>query len=84
MANHFANLLRYILDRQEVVAPICYPNDFPMYQSALDYVQDNGVNCYGALVYAQADELNAFMEAEGITYIQINDVLPSVFASNKH
>ena len=80
---HFTSLLRYMNDREEAVRTLDYnPLKVDYYRNALNYVEKNGVNTYGALVYGEAGALLEFINNEKAKTIEINSVLPSKYINN--
>jgi len=79
---HFISLLRYMNDRQKAVKALDYSSVKPKYyKEALSYVENNGINIYGVLVYGEARELLEFINNENIKSIEINNVLPSKYVN---
>jgi hypothetical protein len=77
---HFTSLLRYMSDRGRAVGVLEYNTlKVDYYKNALNYVEKNGLNIYGMLVYGEARELLEFISNEKIKNIEINSVLPSKY-----
>ncbi|WP_315120795.1 anti sigma factor C-terminal domain-containing protein [uncultured Clostridium sp.] len=79
---HFISLLRYANDRPKsvkVLEPDYGGVKREYYKNALIYVEENGINIYGALVYGEAKDLLEFINNEEIKTIEINGVLPSKY-----
>jgi len=77
---HFTSLLKYVNDREEAVAALDYNEvKIEYYENALNYVENNGINIYGVLVYGEARELLEFISNEKIKTVDINNVLPSKY-----
>lgn len=75
---HFTSLLKYMNDREKAVTALDFNSakkDY--YKNALNYVEKNGINIYGFLVYGEARELLEFVNYGEIKSIEIKDVLPS-------
>ncbi|WP_027623382.1 anti sigma factor C-terminal domain-containing protein [Clostridium lundense] len=81
---HFTSLLKYMNDRKKAVKALDHNSDIVVgyYTNALDYVQKNGINTYGVLVYGEGRELLQFINNEKIKSISINNVLPSKYINN--
>lgn len=80
---HFISLLKYVNDRNYAVLAL-ENNRLQMdyYKNALNYVEKNGINIYGALVYGEAKDLLEFISSQKIEKtIQINNVLPSRYVN---
>ncbi|GAA0720089.1 hypothetical protein GCM10008905_08920 [Clostridium malenominatum] len=75
---HFISLLTYMNDRQQFVKSIS-SFEIEYYKNALSYVEKNGINIYGVLVYAEARHLLEFIANEKIKTIEINSILPSKY-----
>lgn len=75
---HFISLLTYMNDRQQFVKSLS-SFEIEYYKNALNYVEKNGINIYGVLVYAVARDLLEFIDNEKIKTIEINSVLPSKY-----
>ena len=77
---HFISLLKYMKDRENAVRSLDYNSvKVDYYKNALTYVEKNGINIYGVLVYGEARELLKFINNEKIKTIDINNVLPSKY-----
>ncbi len=75
---HFKSRLKYISERDEFVEFFeerSNKNEF--YAHALDYVETNGIEIYGVLVYATAEDFLEVLEELPYDSIYINDVLPA-------
>lgn len=79
---HFTTLMKYLYERPDAVSTLSYNNlDFKGY---LKYIEENGINTSGILIYAEVDDLLSFCENEDIQVINIDNVLPSKYSnSNK-
>lgn len=74
---HFTSLLKYMNDREEAVTALDFNSTkVDYYKNALNYVEKNGINIYGFLIYAEARDLLEFINNEKIKSIEINGVLP--------
>lgn len=77
---HFTSLLRYMNDRQKAVKALERNSAMgEYYKNSLNYVEKNGINIYGFLVYGEARELLEFINNEDIDSIEIKNVLPSKY-----
>jgi hypothetical protein len=75
---HYKSLLRYMVDREEAVLTFeMMPIKYEYYKSALKYVEENGVNTYGVLVFANPDDLIDLVENGPIENLEIDEVLAS-------
>jgi len=75
---HYTSLLKYMNDREEAVEALdfgSFKSDY--YKSALKYVEENGVNVFGVLVYADAKDFIEFVENENIKTVELDSVLAS-------
>ncbi len=79
---HFTTLLTYLADRPEAVEALAGPVDSLDFGDALDYVTENGVEIYGALVYAQPSALLQMWEDDVIDGLSIQQVLPSRYSGS--
>lgn len=79
---HFTSLLKYMNDRKKAVKALDH-NSFKLeyYKNALDYVQKNGINIYGVLVYGEAKDLLQFINNEKIKSIEVDNVIPSKYTN---
>lgn len=76
---HFKSLLQYLSDNNEAVKALTYYNlDFNQY---LDYIETNGINVYGLLVFGTPDEIVSLYENENMKTINIDNVLPSIYST---
>jgi hypothetical protein len=79
---HFISLLKYMTDREEAVKSLDYNGaKIGYYKNALNYVEKNGVNIYGVLVYGEARSLLEFIDNEKMKSIEIEGVLPSKYVN---
>jgi hypothetical protein len=77
---HFISLLKYVNDRENAVRALeNNSSKVDYYKNALNYVNKNGINIYGGLVYGEATDLLEFISNEKIKAIEINNVLPSKY-----
>ena len=75
---HFNSRLKYIKNRKEFIDIFdynIYKLDF--YEEAFSYIEENGVNTYGLLVYGNPKNILEFMEEIEYESIYINQVLPT-------
>lgn len=82
---HFITLLSYLADRPEAVEALAGPAANGAYDFAAirDYVEENGVEICGALVYAQPSALLQMWEDGVIDGISIQQVLPSRYSGSQ-
>ncbi|QGU94210.1 hypothetical protein GOM49_02815 [Clostridium bovifaecis] len=81
-SKHFISLLKYMNDREKTVKALDSSSiKAAYYKSALSYVERNGVNIYGILVYGEAKELLKFINSENVKSIEIDAVLPSKYVN---
>lgn len=79
-SKHFISMLKYMNDRKKAV--IALDNNstkVEYYSNALNYVQNNGINIHGVLIYAEAKDLLDLLSNEEVNSIEINGVLPSKY-----
>ena len=77
---HFTSLLKYMNDREKAVRALGYKSvDVDYYKNALNYVEKNGVNIYGVLIYGEARDVLEFISNQEINTIRVNSVLPSKY-----
>jgi len=76
---HFTSLLKYAKDREKAVDALDTDAKSAYYKNALNYVETNGINIYGVLVYGEAEKLLEFIANEKVKAIEINGVLPSKY-----
>lgn len=77
---HFTTLMKYLSERPEAIAALSYNTlNFENYSN---YIQENGVNTYAVLVYANVDDLLSLCENESIEVINIDNVLPSQYSND--
>lgn len=75
---HYKTILKYMIDRKEATDVLFYNNlNTEYYQSSLDYVEENGVNTFGVLVYANAEDTIELIENEEIKTVEIDQVMAS-------
>ena len=79
---HFTILLAYLAERPEAVEALAGPADSLDFGGVLDYVAENGVEIYGALVYAQPSALLQMWEDGVIDGLAIQQVLPSRYSGS--
>ena len=73
LENHFKSLLQYSSDRcaKDEGIPVWYGKDY--YQTVLDYVEENGVMSYGAVVVASPQVLLELLDQGVISYVSLLD-----------
>lgn len=82
---HFITLLGYLADRPEAVEALAGPvvsGGYYDFASIKSYVEENGVQIYGALVYAQPSALLQMWEDGVIDGLSIQQVLPSRYSGS--
>ncbi len=78
---HFKSMLKYLINSPEFTQMLFYSKSKTEdYQNALNYVEENGVNTYGALVYGTVEELLVFIENENINNVLIDDIKVSKYS----
>ena len=85
-AQRFRSLLAYVNDRPQAIEALLGGEVWAdYYQSyfaeAAAYVEANGVEVTGALVYAEADDLLRLWENGDVDKIAIDTVLPSKYSA---
>ena len=76
---HMVSMLNYMMDHEEFLG--IFDSDVPgenvvnkvKYQSALHYIEENGVNSYGIIVYATKQELLGILEDETVNGVYMLD-----------
>lgn len=76
---HFTSLLKYLVDRHQAVDAILPMGINYDYESALNYIQENGISTYGVLLYGEADDLLDLYESGIIMTFDIENVIPSKY-----
>lgn len=73
LENHFKSLLRYSSDQcaKDEGIPVWFGKDY--YQTVLDYVEENGVMSYGAVVAASPQVLLELLDQGVISYVSLLD-----------
>ena len=74
---HFTSLLKYLVDHKEAVSALVGNTEQYDYESALSYIEENGMNTYGALVYGEANDLNELYESGTIMTFDIENIVAS-------
>jgi len=75
---HYKSLLQYMVDREKAVLAFEHSTvKSKFYKSALEYVEENGVNTFGVMVFAEPKDLIEFVENESVKAIQVDEVLAS-------
>ena len=73
------SLLKYLSDHDDAVKALSHFDlDFDKY---LEYVETNGINVYGVLVFGTPDDIVSLYENENILTIDIDNVLPSIYST---
>lgn len=83
---HFITLLSYLADRPEAVEALAgavVSDGYYDFAAIRDYVEENGVEIYGALVYAQPSALLQMWEDGVIDGLSIQQVLPSRYSGSR-
>ncbi|MEG2017238.1 MAG: anti sigma factor C-terminal domain-containing protein [Clostridium sp.] len=76
---HFKSLLKYLSDHDDAVKSLSHFSlDFDQY---LNYIETNGINVYGVLVFGTPDDIASLYENENILTIDIDNVLPSIYST---
>jgi hypothetical protein len=74
---HFRSRLSYLNNRKEFVEVFEFdPGKIDFYTNALDYIENNGIETYGVLVYATAEDFLENIDELPYDTLYINDVLP--------
>lgn len=77
---HFTSLLKYMIDREKAVAALDNNEvKSEYYKNALNYVNKNGINIYGFLIYGEARDLLKFVDDQNIKTIELKSVLSSKY-----
>jgi len=76
---HFTSLLKYLVDRHQAVDALLPMGKNYDYQSALNYIQENGISTYGVLLYGEADDLLDLYESGIIMTFDIDNVIASKY-----
>ncbi len=79
---HFTSLLKYLSDRKVATSALVGNTKNYDYESALNYVEENGINTYGALIYGEANDLLGLWESGLIMLFDTDNVLPSKYIRN--
>ena len=77
---HFRSLLGYMADRPEFIRAMFEVNSISenYYRETLSYIDENGVNIYGALIQGSRDDILRFLEEESLRDFYVSDVRLSV------
>lgn len=72
---HFKSLLQYSMDRVAEGKGIPMVNALgeDMYASILEYVEENGVTCYGCMIVASPEALLALADSGLVSMLQVTD-----------
>ncbi len=76
---HFTSLLKYLVDHKEAVGTLVGNTKNYDYESALTYIEGNGITTYGALIYGEADDLLELYESGTIMTFNIDNVIASKY-----
>lgn len=76
---HFTSLLRYLTDHKKAVHALVGTYENYDYKVALDYVEENGMSTYGALIYAEAEYLTELYSSGVIMTLDIDNVIASKY-----
>ena len=76
---HFRDTLNYLMGRTQFMETLAAVNGIsPQYYSeVLEYIDQNGMQIYGALVSGSTDEVLSFLENENLFDFYVNDVMLS-------
>ncbi|MDR5659974.1 anti sigma factor C-terminal domain-containing protein [Serpentinicella sp. ANB-PHB4] len=75
---HYKSLLRFVNDRPDAIIALTQGSfNKAYYQDALEYVEENGVNAFGVLIHAEAQDLIDFVNTEDIKTLELERVLAS-------
>ncbi|MEY8292240.1 anti sigma factor C-terminal domain-containing protein [Carnobacteriaceae bacterium 52-44] len=75
---HFQSRLSYLNNREKFVEVFEFdPDKIDFYTNALNYIENNGINTYGVLVYATAEDFLENINKLPYDTLYINDVLPT-------
>lgn len=76
---HLTSLMKYLVDHNEAVNALVGNTKAYDYESALDYVEKDGISTYGALIYGEADDLLELYESGIIMTFDIDNVISSKY-----
>jgi len=79
---HFTSLLKYLVDHKEAVSALAGNTEQYDYESALYYIEKNGMSTYGALVYGEANDLIELYESGTIMTFDIENIVASKYINN--
>lgn len=79
---HFTSLLKYLVDHKEAVSALVGNTVQYDYESALYYIEENGMSTYGALVYGEANDLIELYESGTIMTFDIENIVASKYINN--
>ncbi len=74
---HFKSLLKYMAEKKDFMEVIGFDYD---YSSALSYVQNNGIGCFGVVVSGSRDAIEAISSTPAVQYIAVDDVMVSIYS----
>lgn len=80
LENHFTSMIKYMSTRERYLDIYGKGNSFGsrQYKEILEYIESNGINSYGVLVYADAETIIKLMNDPIVNYVKINDAKFSV------
>lgn len=76
---HYTSLLKYLVEHQEAVSALVGDAKAFDYKGALEYAENSGISTYGALVYAEAEELLKLYDSGNIMTLTIDNVIASQY-----
>lgn len=76
---HFTSLLKYLVDRHQAVDALLPMSINYDYESALNFVEKNGISTYGVLLYGEAADLLELYESGVIMTFDIDNVIVSKY-----
>lgn len=80
---HFTSRLSYLRDREEFVEIVDYnPYKTNFYAHSLEYIEENGVNTYGVLVYGTAEDFQqqlADLPFESLFINEVSSAKPNIY-----
>lgn len=69
---HYISLLKYMNDREKAVIALDYNiAKVDYYKNTLNYVEKNGINIYGLLVFGETRDLLEFINNEKIKLLRL-------------
>lgn len=76
---HFTSLIKYLVDHKRAVSALVGNSKNYDYKSVLDYINQNGISTYGALIYGEADDMLELYDSGTIMTFDIDNVLASKY-----